>query len=222
VKVASFKQPTPEEMAHDFLWRVHPHAPAKGEISIFNRSHYEDVLVTRVHKLIPPEIWKPRFGIINNFEHLLAVENGTTILKFFLHISSDEQLARFKVRLDEPGHKWKISDSDYSERKLWDSYMEAFEEAISKTSTKEAPWFVIPSDRKWFRDIAIAHIIVGALEAMNLQTPSPSVNIEEIRKEYQNAEGSLSKIDRIEVDKLIHKKMDKGLNGNSGKEKKDS
>jgi PPK2 family polyphosphate:nucleotide phosphotransferase len=206
VKVAAFKQPTSEEKAHDFLWRVHPHAPAKGEIAIFNRSHYEDVLVARVHKLVPPAVWKPRYDLINEFEHLLAAENNTTILKFFLHISPDEQLARFKVRLDEPDREWKISNSDYSERELWDAYTAAFEEAIERTSTKEAPWFIIPSDHKWFRDLAISQIIIRTLEEMNLKTPEPEVDLKVVRKEFSKAKSELSKNDRKEVETKVKKK----------------
>src|SRR5579871_3780673 len=145
VKVTGFKQPTPAELAHDFLWRVHPHAPGKGEIAVFNRSHYEDVLVTRVHKQIDKSTWTERYKNIRDFETLLA-ESGTTILKFFLHISKEEQLKRFEERLDDPSHNWKISESDYTERELWDDYIEAFEDALRATSTKDAPWFVIPSN----------------------------------------------------------------------------
>ena len=154
VRVAAFKQPSPVELAHDFLWRVHPHAPACGEIAIFNRSHYEDVLVTRVHKLIDKATWTERYQRIRDFEALL-VENGTTILKFFLHISKEEQLQRFAQRLDDPARNWKISESDYSEHALWDDYIEAFEDAIRATSTREAPWDVIPSNHKWFRNLAV-------------------------------------------------------------------
>ncbi|MEI6321536.1 MAG: polyphosphate kinase 2 family protein [bacterium] len=206
VKVAAFKQPTGEEQSHDFLWRVHPHAPARGEIAIFNRSHYEDVLVARVHKLVPPKIWKPRYGMINDFERLLSLENETVILKFFLHISPNEQLARFKVRLDEPDREWKISNSDYSERELWDAYTDAFEQAIQRTSTKEAPWFIIPSDHKWFRDFAISQIIVDTLEGMRLAAPKPEVDIRQIRSEFSKAERKLSKKDRISVAQKVVKK----------------
>jgi PPK2 family polyphosphate:nucleotide phosphotransferase len=185
VHVQCFKQPTKEELAHDFLWRVHPHAPGKGRISIFNRSHYEDVLVTRVHKLVPKDVWKARYDLINEWERLLRVSNNTTILKFFLYISKDEQLARFKQRLDEPSHQWKISPSDYTERQYWDDYIEAFEDAISKCSTKHAPWFVIPSNHKWFRNLAVAQIVTDALDDMDLKPPKPSVSIEEVRKLYE-------------------------------------
>ena len=206
LKVACFKGPSGEELSHDFLWRIHKNAPAKGEIVIFNRSHYEDVLVTRVHGLVPEAVWKKRYGLINDFERLLAEENNTVILKFFLHVSPDEQLARFKVRLDEPGHQWKISAADYSERKFWKEYTEAFEEAIPKTSTEAAPWFVIPSDIKWYRNAVISRIIVKALESMKLSTPMPSVDVEKMRLEFLKAEEELSPADREIVLKKVEKK----------------
>ncbi len=187
VQVTGFKQPTPEEQEHDFLWRVHPHAPQRGFVSIFNRSHYEDVLVVRVHELAPKDVWKPRYDFINEWEKLLAVENNTTILKFFLYISKEEQLKRFKERLDDPARQWKISASDYSERDKWDSYIKAFEAALSRCSTRHAPWFVIPSNHKWFRNLAASTIIADALENLNLQLPKPTVDIEEIRKLYHQA-----------------------------------
>lgn len=185
-KVASFKQPTPEEAAHDFLWRAHPHAPGKGEVVIFNRSHYEDVLVVRVHKLLPKAVWSKRYAQINAFEQLLAA-NGTKVLKFFLHISPEEQLARFAQRLDDPARNWKISDSDYSERELWPAYTEAYEDALAKTSTPHAPWFVIPSDNKWFRDLAISQIVSDTLEEMRLSVPPVRVDLEAIRAKYHAA-----------------------------------
>jgi PPK2 family polyphosphate:nucleotide phosphotransferase len=187
VSVTGFKQPTAEESAHDFLWRVHPHAPARGRVAIFNRSHYEDVLAVRVHKLAPKEVWKPRYDFINEWERLLAVENNTTILKFFLYISKEEQLARFKERLDDPSHQWKISATDYTERNRWDDYIEAFEAALSRCSTDEAPWFVIPSNHKWFRNLALSAIIADALDDMKIETPRPTVDIEEIRRLYHQA-----------------------------------
>jgi PPK2 family polyphosphate:nucleotide phosphotransferase len=153
--VTGFKQPTPLELAHDFLWRVHPHAPPKGWVSIFNRSHYEDVLVTRVHKLINKATWTARYDRIRDFETELF-ESQTRILKFFLHISKEEQLSRFEQRLDDPTRNWKISESDYSERELWDDYVAAFEDALSATSTHHAPWYVIPSNHKWFRNLAVS------------------------------------------------------------------
>ena len=184
--VASFKQPTSTELAHDFLWRVHPHAPGKGEIVIFNRSHYEDVLVTRVHKLIDKETWTRRYQRIRDFEALLA-ENGTLVLKFFLHISREEQLARFEQRLDDPHRNWKISESDYSERALWDDYIEAFEDAIRATSAKAAPWYVIPSNHKWFRNLAVSQIMADTMEELKLAFPPPSVDLAEIRRKYHAA-----------------------------------
>jgi len=184
--VTGFKQPTPEEAAHDFLWRVHPHAPAKGRVAVFNRSHYEDVLVARVHKLVPEDVWKPRYDQINGFEALLSA-SGTTILKFFLYISPDEQLERFRKRLDDPARQWKISDSDYTERALWDDYIAADEAMLHHCSTAAAPWYVIPSNHKWFRNLAVSKIIVDTLEDMHLALPAPSVDIEAIRKAYHAA-----------------------------------
>jgi PPK2 family polyphosphate:nucleotide phosphotransferase len=186
----NFKQPTARELAHDFLWRVHPHVPAKGSVAIFNRSHYEDVLVARVHNLVPEKVWSKRYDQINDFERLIATENNTTILKFFLHISRQEQLERFKKRLDDPARQWKISDSDYKERDYWKDYIEAFEDVLSKTSTERAPWFIIPANHKWFRDLAISQIITRAMEEMNMQLPKPTVNLAEIRREYHQAAGA--------------------------------
>ncbi len=186
-KVQGFKAPTAPEAAHDFLWRIHPHTPGKGEVAVFNRSHYEDVLVTRVHKLIPRKVWKRRYDLINEWERLLSVENGTTILKFCLVVSKEEQLKRFAERLDDPNRQWKISDSDYKEREFFDDYLEAFDEALERTSTKHAPWFTIPCDHKWFRNLAVANIVADAMEAMKLQYPKPTVDLEQIRREYHAA-----------------------------------
>lgn len=187
--VATFKQPTKTELAHDFLWRIHPHVPAKGQVSIFNRSHYEDVLVARVHRLVSPDVWSQRFDLINDFEKLLSVANETIILKFFLHISKDEQLVRFKRRLDDPSRHWKISESDYRERDYWDEYVIAFEDMLHRTSTRHAPWFIIPANDKCFRDMAISQIIVRTLESLNMKLPEPSVDIARIRRQYHAAEG---------------------------------
>ena len=187
VSVTGFKQPSAEERDHDFLWRVHPHAPGLGQVAVFNRSHYEDVLVVRVHDLVPKHVWKQRYDFINDWERLLVDEKNTTILKFFLYISKEEQLSRFKDRLDDPARQWKISDSDYSERKLWDKYIDAFEAAISKCSTKHAPWFVIPANHKWFRNLAVSEIVVRAMEDMNLSLPKPTVDLQQIRKLYHQA-----------------------------------
>jgi PPK2 family polyphosphate:nucleotide phosphotransferase len=184
--VAPFRQPTPEEQAHDFLWRAHRAAPARGEVAIFNRSHYEDVLVVRVHDLVPKSVWSRRYERINAFEQGLADE-GTHILKFFLHISSEEQLARFKARLDNPTKQWKISESDYQERKFWDEYVKAYEEALSRCSTEQAPWFIIPANHKWFRNLAVGRILVEHLEGLKLTYPKPMVDLEHIRREYHSA-----------------------------------
>jgi PPK2 family polyphosphate:nucleotide phosphotransferase len=185
-RVAAFKQPSAEELAHDFLWRVSRPAPARGEVVIFNRSHYEDVLVVRVHDLVPRSEWSLRYDRINAFEKGLA-EHDTVILKFYLHISKDEQLSRFKERLDDPAKQWKISEADYKERSYWDDYVSAYEEALSRCSTEYAPWFVIPANHKWFRNLAVARIVVEHLEQLNMNYPKPTVDIEHIRQEYHSA-----------------------------------
>ena len=158
VRVVPFKVPSPEELAHDFLWRIHAKIPGKGEMVVFNRSHYEDVLVVRVHNLVPEKTWKKRFAHINDFERMLTDE-GVTILKFYLHIDRDEQRKRLQERLDDPAKHWKFNPGDLKERALWDDYMAAYEEMIEKTSTGHAPWFIIPSNRKWYRNLAIARIL---------------------------------------------------------------
>ena len=185
--VTGFKQPTPEDLAHDFLWRVHPHAPGKGEVAIFNRSHYEDVLVVRVHDILPKDVWSKRYGLINDFEKLLADNGGVTVLKFFLHISKEEQLERFKQRLDDPARNWKISESDYKEREYWDDYIAAFEDALSKCSTEHAPWFVIPANHKWFRNLAVSQIIAETMQDLGMKYPEPTVDLAEIRRQYHQA-----------------------------------
>ena len=184
--VVGFKQPTPVERAHDFLWRVHPHVPALGDVAIFNRSHYEDVLVTRVHKLIDKETCVERYKHIRHFEALLAA-SGTKVLKFFLHISEQEQLARFAQRLEDPGRNWKISEADYAERKLWDDYIDAFDDAINATSTHEAPWYVIPANHKWFRNLAVSQIMADTMAELGMAFPQPSVDLNEIRQKYHEA-----------------------------------
>ena len=186
VDVASFKQPTPLELAHDFLWRVHAQAPGAGKIVIFNRSHYEGVLVERVHKLVDKKTCVRRYRHICEFEALLA-QSGTTVLKFFLHISKEEQLARFAQRLDDPGRNWKISESDYSERELWNDYLDAYEDAIRSTSADEAPWYIIPSNHKWFRNLAVSQIISDSMADLKLAYPAPSVNLADIRRKYHAA-----------------------------------
>lgn len=186
VRVARYNQPTAVESAHDFLWRIHPHAPANGEIAIFNRSHYEGVLVERVHKLVDKATWMGRYRHIRDFEALLA-DKKTTIIKFFLHISKDEQLARFAQRLDDPTRNWKISESDYSERNLWDAYTEAYQDAIQETSVADAPWYVIPSNHKWFRNLAVSQIMADTMADLDLAFPPPSVNLADIRRKYHAA-----------------------------------
>jgi len=184
--VTGFKQPTAAELAHDFLWRIHPHVPAKGEIAIFNRSHYEDVLVTRVHGLIDKPTCEARYADIRAFESLLAA-NGTTILKFFLHISKEEQLARFAERLEDPARNWKISEADYAERAYWDAYTAAFEEALARTSVAHAPWYVVPANHKWFRNLAVSAIVAATMEELKMSYPKPTVDLAKIRRDYHAA-----------------------------------
>jgi len=184
--VHAFKVPTAEEAAHDFLWRIHAATPGRGQIAIFNRSHYEDVLVPRVHHTLPKETIVKRYDRINEFEKNLT-QAGTVILKFYLHISPDEQLRRFEQRLEDPHKQWKISDADYAERAYWDDYRKAFEDAFEQTSTKRAPWFVIPANHKWFRNLAVARIVTDALDELDMKFPEPSVDIEEMRAKYHAA-----------------------------------
>lgn len=160
--VVSFKEPTPEELAHDFLWRIHKAVPGKGVMGIFNRSQYEDVLIVRVHNLVPEGVWSRRYQEINHFEQLLA-NNGTIILKFFLYISAKEQEQRLLAREQDKDKAWKLSASDWSERKFWNDYLQAYEDAISRCSTKDAPWYIVPADHKWYRNLAIAHTIVHTM-----------------------------------------------------------
>jgi len=176
VQVVAFKSPSPEELEHDFLWRVHARVPASGEIVIFNRSHYEDVLVARVQELVPPEVWKRRYDQINDFERLLA-ETGTTVLKFFLHISKDEQKERLQARLDDPAKQWKFRKGDLLDRARWDDFMDAYETALSRTSQKHAPWYVVPADKKWYRNLVVAEVLVKALEDLEIKTPEPEEDL---------------------------------------------
>jgi PPK2 family polyphosphate:nucleotide phosphotransferase len=184
--VTGFKEPTPEALAHDFLWRVHPHTPGKGQVAVFNRSHYEDVLVVRVHDLVPKAVWSKRYDQINAFETLLA-DSGTTIVKFFLLISPEEQLERFKARLDDPARQWMISDTDYKERAFWDDYTQACEAMLERCSTDRAPWYVIPSNHKWFRNLAVSRILADTLDDLKMKMPKPTVDLATIRKEYHAA-----------------------------------
>jgi len=179
-RVTSFKQPTPIELSHDFLWRVHQAVPARGEIGIFNRSHYEEVLVVRVHGLVPKEVWSRRYDQINDFERIL-VDSGVTVLKFFLHISKKEQLERLQARLDDPTKLWKFNPGDLQERKLWKDYMAAYEDALSRCSTKDSPWFIIPANKKWVRNLAVSQILLETFERLNPQFPRPRINPKTIK-----------------------------------------
>ncbi len=180
VYVAAFKVPTPEELSHDFLWRVHKVAPPRRMIGIFNRSHYEDVLVVRVHNLAPEEVWRKRYGHINAFERLLS-DNGAVILKFYLHISKDEQARRLQSRLDDPNKRWKFASGDLKERERWDDYMAAYADAVSLCSTEYAPWYVIPANNKWYRDVIIARTIVETIKDLDPQYPQPEEGLENIK-----------------------------------------
>lgn len=177
VKVANFKVPTPVELDHDYLWRVHSQTPGKGEIVIFNRSHYEDVLVVRVHEMVSKKVWSRRYAHINDFEKLLA-EEGTTILKFFLHISPEEQKERLLARLQDPTKQWKFNPGDLKERKLWREYSHAYEDVLEKTSTAYAPWYVIPADKKWYRNWVIANILVKTLKDLKMEYPQPDYDVQ--------------------------------------------
>lgn len=176
VLVTSFKPPTDEELSHDFLWRVHRAVPAAGMIGIFNRSHYEDVLVPRVENLVPEETWRQRFLQINDFERLLS-ETGTTVVKFFLRISHDEQEKRLRDRLTDPSKHWKFSPDDVVKRRHWDLYVPAYEEALSVWATDRAPWYVIPADQKWYRNLAVVRVITQTLRDMNPQFPPPQAEL---------------------------------------------
>lgn len=179
VKVTSFKAPTAEELSHDFLWRVHKATPAKGMIGVFNRSHYEDVLVVRVRNIVPKSVWEPRFQHINNFEKLL-VDADTTIVKIYLHISKAEQKERFQARLERPEKNWKFNPGDLDDRKLWGDYQKAFEDVFANCSTNYAPWYVVPANRKWYRNVVIAQILINTLEAMPLRYPTIDYDPSEI------------------------------------------
>jgi PPK2 family polyphosphate:nucleotide phosphotransferase len=209
--VASFKVPSAEELAHDYLWRIHQHTPRKGQISVFNRSHYEDVLVVRVHNLVPEDIWSKRYNEINAFESQLA-NSGTTIVKFFLHIDKDEQLKRFSDRLDDSTKQWKISESDYTEREYWDAYQMAYMDALSKCSFNYAPWYVIPANHKWFRDLAVSQILVDTLERLEMKYPEPTVDLAAIKKMYHAEvaqESGLPAVELMSTEKQVKEKKGK-------------
>jgi len=179
VTVTSFKVPTAEELDHDFLWRIHQHAPRKGMIGIFNRSHYEDVLVVRVNELVPRAVWEGRYDHINAFERLLA-DSGVTILKFFLHISKDEQKERFQARLDDPTKHWKFSMGDLPVREQWNDYMTAYEDALTHCNTAWAPWYIVPANKKWYRNLVISSVLVETLERLDLRYPDPEPGLESV------------------------------------------
>ncbi len=183
-RVTSFKVPVGEELTHDFLWRVHKQVPGRGNIGVFNRSHYEDVLVVRVHGLVPARVWKARYEHINAFEKMLT-DSGTTICKLFLHISREEQMERLEARLDDPARNWKVSESDFVERGYWQDYIKAYEDALSRCSTPWAPWYVIPADRKWYRNYAVSEIIRHVMEEMDLRMPKPTVDIAALKRKYE-------------------------------------
>ena len=180
VRVTSFKVPTQEELDHDYLWRAHKVVPGKGEMMIFNRSYYEDVLVVRVHELVPEEIWSRRYAQINDFERTLS-EEGTTILKFYLHISKEEQKQRLQDRLDEADKNWKFNPADLKERKRWPEYIRAYNDVLSKTSTPWAPWYIVPADRKWYRNLVVASVLVDSLKDLEMRYPQPSENLDNIK-----------------------------------------
>lgn len=179
VDVASFKRPSEVELAHDYLWRIHHYVPGNGQMVIFNRSHYEDVLIARVHQLVPKERWKRRYDHINAFETMLADE-GTTIVKFFLHISKEEQRKRLQARIDKADKHWKFDPNDLTERKRWDDYLEAYEEAIRRTSTKAAPWYIVPADRKWYRNLVVAQTVVQTIEELHPTYPKSKLELENL------------------------------------------
>jgi len=180
LRVASFRKPTDVELEHDYLWRIHAQVPRSGEITVFNRSHYEDVLVVRVHSLVPEPVWRQRYDQINDFERMLT-ETGTTIVKFFLHITPDEQRQRLQERLDDPTKRWKFQHGDLEERKRWDDYMLAYEEALAQTSTAIAPWYVVPSNRNWVRNYVVASVLVRTLENLRMKYPEPDLEDEKVK-----------------------------------------
>ncbi|MGH9721791.1 MAG: polyphosphate kinase 2 family protein [Bryobacteraceae bacterium] len=179
-RVTSFKPPTEEELHHDFLWRVHRAVPRRGEIGIFNRSHYEDVLVARVHHLVPKAVWSARYEQINDFEKILA-KNHVVILKFFLYISKEEQARRLMERIEDPRKNWKIALSDITDRGYWDDYVAAYEDALERCSTERAPWYVIPANKKWFRNLAVSEILVDTISALKLQYPAPPSDVSQLK-----------------------------------------
>jgi len=187
-RVTSFKAPSTEEADHDFLWRVHRAVPPSGEVAIFNRSHYEDVLAARVRKLVPKNVWTRRYDHINGFEQLLT-DSSVVVVKFFLHISKDEQRRRFEERLRDPTKQWKLSPSDFEDRKHWDDYVAAYEDALTRCSTSDAPWLIVPADKKWFRNFAVSRILVETLEALDMRFPKPTVDVSRITPSLSSERG---------------------------------
>jgi PPK2 family polyphosphate:nucleotide phosphotransferase len=177
--VTAFKAPSPEELAHDYLWRVHRAVHARGMIGILNRSHYEDVLVVRVHNLVPRQVWEARYDQINQFERYLS-ENGVTLLKFYLHISKQEQGKRLRERLEDPAKRWKFSTADLAERKFWNDYQKAYEDMLNKTSTAWAPWYVIPANHEWYRNMAVAQIVSQTLDGLGMRYPEPAEDLSKV------------------------------------------
>ena len=216
--VVGFKVPTPEELAHDYLWRIHKMTPGKGHITVFNRSHYEDVLVVRVHNLVPKEVWSKRYNEINAFERQLT-NSGTTLVKFFLHIDKEEQLQRFRDRFEESDKQWKISESDYKEREYWDEYQQAYMDALSRCSFNYAPWYIIPANHKWFRNLAVSQILVDTMEGLKMKYPEPSVDLNAIKQLYhaEVVEASGSPVADLAVE---GKSQDKGKKGKKKGKKK--
>jgi PPK2 family polyphosphate:nucleotide phosphotransferase len=217
--VEGFKVPTAEELSHDYLWRIHKVTPGKGHITVFNRSHYEDVLVVRVHDLVSKDVWSKRYNEINAFERAIT-NSGTTLVKFFLHIDKEEQLRRFHDRLDEPDKQWKISDSDYSEREFWDDYQQAYMDALGKCSFNYAPWYIIPANHKWFRNLAVSQILVETMESLKMKYPEPSVDLGEIRKLYHAEVAEVTDIAPVELIPEEEKKTKKGKKKGKKKKKK--
>ncbi len=181
-RVTPFKAPAGEETDHDFLWRVHRAVPRRGDIGIFNRSHYEDVLIARVRKLVPKEVWSGRYDHINHFEQLLS-DHAVSVVKIFLHISKDEQKRRFEERLHDPTKQWKLSPNDFADRKYWDDYVAAYEDALERCNGAHAPWFIVPANKKWFRNLAVSHVLVETLEALDMRFPKPSFDVSQVKLE---------------------------------------
>jgi PPK2 family polyphosphate:nucleotide phosphotransferase len=192
LRVANFKAPSTTELDHDYLWRIHKQTPGKGEIVVFNRSHYEDLLIVRVHQLVPEEVWKKRYDQINNFEKLLS-EEGTTILKFYLHISAEEQMKRLRARLEEPTKRWKFNPDDLKERQLWNEYMQAYEDVLVKNSTPSAPWYIVPANKKWYRDLVVASVLLEWLKSLKMEYPQPPYDVASALRDLEAVAGEIQK-----------------------------